>query len=81
MRVTNLSSRLLSSKIFRFSLEIIVSLVLFSWLSVPVQIMATIVVSLVVESASSKIMKDNFQKEFATKNWSEILESYKTERG
>lgn len=77
---SNLISRLLLSKVFRLSLEVLVSLFLFSWLPMPAQIVATIVVSLGIEAVSGRIMKSSLQKELATKNWSEILGSYDIKR-
>lgn len=79
MRTSGFTSRLLSSQTSRFGIEILVSLILFSWLSWPMQILATVVVSLIVELLAARALKNDLREEFESQDWSGILQKANNE--
>jgi Na+-translocating ferredoxin:NAD+ oxidoreductase RnfD subunit len=62
-----------TSKIFRFSLEIIISIIFFSWLPLIQQLIAVLLVSLLCEIIFAKIMTKNLKNNFSSKDLSEVL--------
>ncbi|MFM7438416.1 MAG: hypothetical protein ACKO2V_07395 [Snowella sp.] len=63
------------SQAFRLALEIVIALVLFSWLPLVFQIIAGLVLSVVCEMIFAKIITRNLKNKFSGEALSQILEN------
>lgn len=71
--------KLEKSQIFRLTLEIAISIVLFSWLPLVFQIIAGLILSVVFEIVFAKILVNNLKNKFSDEALSQILNN--TKRG
>ncbi|MEA5534059.1 hypothetical protein [Crocosphaera sp. XPORK-15E] len=73
MKETSFLRRLQTSKILRFSLEILISIIFFSWLPLVQQMVAVLVVSLLCEIIFARNLTRNLKNKFSSEDVSEIL--------
>lgn len=69
--------KLETSQTFRFTLEIVIALVLFSWLPLVFQIIAGLILSVVCEMVFTKILTNNLKNKFSGEALSQILNNTK----
>jgi Na+-translocating ferredoxin:NAD+ oxidoreductase RnfD subunit len=77
MKENSFLNRLQTSKILRFSLEILISIIFFSWLPLIQQILAVLVVSLVLEIIFAKNLTHNLKNKFSSEDVSKIVSNSK----
>ncbi len=77
MKENLLLNRLQTSKILRFSLEISISIIFFSWLPLVQQIVAVLIVSLVLEIIFAKSLKHDLKNKFSSEDVSKIVSNSK----
>ncbi|NJN13986.1 MAG: hypothetical protein HC836_36835 [Richelia sp. RM2_1_2] len=77
MKENSFLNRLQTSKIFRFSFEILISIIFFSWLPLTQQIVAVLIVSLLVEIIFAKIFMQSLKNKLSSENVSELLANSK----
>ena len=77
MKNNSLKKRLQTSKIFRLSVEILISIIFFSWLPFFYQMLAVLLISFLCEIIFAKIMARNLKNNFSSANISEILANSK----
>jgi hypothetical protein len=65
--------KLETSQTFRFSFEIVIAIVLFSWLPLVFQIIAGLILSVVFEMVFAKILTNNLKNKFSGETLSQIL--------
>jgi membrane protease YdiL (CAAX protease family) len=73
MKPNWLLNNLETSQAFRLTLEIVIALVLFSWLPLVFQIIAGLIVSVVCEIIFAKIITRNLKNKFSGEALSRIL--------
>jgi hypothetical protein len=77
MKKTSFLGHLPTAFLFRFSLEILISIIFFSWLPLVQQIVAVLIVSLLWEIYFAKNLTRNLKKKFSSEDVSEILANSK----
>jgi hypothetical protein len=77
MKENSFLNRLQTSKTLRFSLEILISIIFFSWLPLFQQIVAVLLISLVLEIIFAKNLTHNLKNKFSSEDVSKIVANSK----